>query len=151
MRLADIPKILWIIVLIASMISCKPGPKFFKTKLLKTDKAFSDYSKEHGMEAAFLKYFADDGVLLRKDMMPVEGLDNIKSLFEKFDDSTLQLTWEPINAIVSESGDLGYTYGIYTAIVGETEKKGTYVSIWQIGDEGEYKLVFDTGNEGIGN
>ena len=138
-------------MLIAFLNSCKPGPKFYKTKLLKTDKAFSDYSKEHGMEEAFLKYLADDGVLLRQNMMPVEGMENIKNLFDKFNDSDLQLTWEPINAVVSESGDLGYTYGIYRAIVGDIEKKGTYVSIWQIGDEGEYELIFDTGNEGIGD
>ena len=150
MRSTYFIKIFWIIVLITSLSSCKPGLKFYKTKLIKTDQAFSDYSKEHGMEEAFLKYLADDAVLLRKNMMPVEGLENIKSLFDRFDDSELQLTWEPMKAVVSESGDLGYTYGIYTAKVGDREQKGTYVSIWQIGENGEYELVFDTGNDGIG-
>ncbi|MFC2125846.1 hypothetical protein ACFLU5_13645, partial [Bacteroidota bacterium] len=82
---------------------------------------------------------------------PVKGLTTIKELYKKIDDSKFQFTWEPLDAIVSESGDLGYTYGIYTMITGEKENKGTYVSIWRIGENNEYELVFDTGNKGIGD
>ena len=103
------------------------------------------------MEKAFLNYMAEDAILLRENSMPVEGLDDIRDIYEKSDDSQFQLTWEPLNAFISESGDLGYTYGIYTLKSGEEESQGTYVSIWRIGMDGEYELVFDTGNKGIGN
>jgi len=150
MKLSEILIAVIIFIFISGICSCKHGKRFYKEKLIKTDQAFSNYSQEHGMEEAFLKYLAEDAVLLKGNRHPVIGIGNIKKLYQESDDSKIQLTWEPNEAIISESGDLGYTYGTYTLLLGDEVKRGTYVSIWRLGDDGNYELVLDTGNEGLG-
>ncbi len=118
-----------------------------------TDIDFSNYSKENGMEAAFMKYIADDGVLLRPYSRPVEGRENVKQLF-KDRDANFTLTWNPTFGAVSSSDDLGYSYGIYE-LSGKDEKGesytryGTYITIWRKDKDGNWKFVLDTGNPGL--
>lgn len=120
------------------------------TELIKVDKAFSTMCVEEGMNYAFIHYVADDGVMLRPNSMPVVGKTNIESLFRN-DDKDIKFTWKPLYGEVAKSGELGYTYGTYKIGVGESQQKGTYVSIWKKNTKGEWKFVLDSGNEGLGN
>lgn len=120
------------------------------TELIKVDKAFSTMCVEEGMNYAFIHYVADDGVMLRPNSMPVVGKTNIESLFRN-DDKDIKFTWKPLYGEVAKSGELGYTYGTYNFVVGESQQKGTYVSIWKKNTKGEWKFVLDSGNEGLGN
>lgn len=109
---------------------------------------FSNRSKEVGMKKAFLEYMNEDAVLLRPNKMPVVGamaVDFISSI----NDSSFSLTWHPEGANVSKSADMGYTYGIYTMQIGDSAYKGTYVTIWQKEENGNWKFLLDTGNDGI--
>jgi len=129
----------------SNMISCKE-------EILQTDREFSDYSVEHGMKKAFLEY-ADHGVvLLQQDRYPIIGKTRLDSLFRTFSDTSFTLSWEPLDALVSESCDLGYTYGIYkTTLNGSSQTtSGKYVSIWKKQDSGSWKYVLDAGNPGLG-
>ncbi len=47
-----------------------------KEVLKQTDLAFSDRSKQVGMNAAFLAFASDSSVLLRPYSMPVKGIDS---------------------------------------------------------------------------
>lgn len=117
--------------------------------LTQTDREFSALSLKKGMNYAFMEYIDDDGVMLRNNNMPIVGKRAVSKLFQN-DDSGFSLTWEPHQAVVAESGELGYTYGIYTLSTEGGVQKGTYVSIWQKDHEGNWKFVLDSGNEGIG-
>jgi ketosteroid isomerase-like protein len=133
-------------------ISCKKTGKIFSTgDLLKTDKEFSKMSETSGMHAAFLEYIATDGVILRNNSYPLKGKDSLMDLYSGTDDSSFTLTWEPLYESISSSGDLGYTYGTYTniEIKSGTISHGTYVTIWQKGEDGYWKFVLDTGTEGL--
>lgn len=121
-----------------------------KEELLQTDIAFSRLSKEQGRNRAFLEYMADDAVMLRTNHEPIKGKKTIKKLFDKEDDSGYTLTWKPLYADIAESGELGYTYGIYELKVDEVVEKGTYTSVWKKNKKGEWKFVLDTGNKGLG-
>jgi ketosteroid isomerase-like protein len=119
--------------------------------LLKTDREFSMMSAGVGMYRAFLFYAADSGVLLRDNSYPLVGRYALGSLFEKGTDSSFVLTWEPLYEKLSESGDLGYTYGVFTSkikISGSTAR-GTYVTIWQKQKDGSWKFVLDSGTQGL--
>jgi ketosteroid isomerase-like protein len=124
-----------------------------KAGILKADREFSDYSSKNGMKKA-LELFGDETmVMLRENSMPVVGKAAFNDLYKDFDDSRTTLVWEPLFADVSASGDLGYSYGIYTITVTSDSlktEKGTYLSIWKKDREGKWKFVVDTGNEGIG-
>jgi ketosteroid isomerase-like protein len=122
-----------------------------RAELLKTDKEFSAMSGEKGMKNAFLEYIDSNGVLLRPNVLPVAGADAVDYLIAT-NDTGYTMTWQPKNAAVAESGDLGYTYGTYAFIPKnkDTTLFGTYVSIWKKNAAGKWKFVLDSGNEGIG-
>ena len=124
-----------------------------KEALKQIDIEFSNLSLEKGMNFAFLSYAAHDGVLLRPNSYPIEGIDKIKeSLGDS--DTSFTLTWSPLYAAVSESLELGYTYGIYELTIKGKEAnpqvhKGTYLTIWKKDKYGNWKFVLDTGNAGL--
>ena len=120
------------------------------SEIVETDIAFSNMSRQVGMKKAFLQFMAKDGGLLRPGIPPIVGADAINYLSE-INDTSYTITWKPTHSDISKSRDLGYTFGIYELSVGDTIMKGTYVSIWKKQEDGTWKFVLDTGNQGIGN
>jgi ketosteroid isomerase-like protein len=118
-------------------------------EIMKTDREFSQMSQREGMKKAFI-YYADSAVvLLRSGYFPMHGTDAMEYL-QNINDSAFTLTWSPENAVMALSGDLGYTYGLYTYQASDTTFQGTYVSIWQKQADGNWKYILDTGNPGVG-
>lgn len=146
-----------LIITIISICSCseKKSPIADNTKdrisLLEADKSFSDLSAKSGMKAAFVEYIDSNGVLLRSDNVPIAGAMAIDYLIQ-FNDTGFNLIWQPHHAVVAKSGDLGYTYGIYSVTIpsSDTTIYGNYVHIWKKNLKGNWKFVLDSGNEGIG-
>ncbi len=121
-----------------------------KIALIKTDRSFSDMSVAKGMKTAFIEYIDSNGVLLKPNHLPIIGANAIDFLIAQ-EDSGYTLNWQPQNAFVAQSGDLGYTYGVYALHPKnmDTVFYGTYVSIWKKQGDGSWKFVLDSGNEGI--
>lgn len=120
--------------------------------LMITDRNFSDRSKEAGMQKAFLEFADDSAVILRENALPIVGKATLAESFSGIPDTGFVLTWEPLAGHISGSGDLGYTYGIFTTTInGDSSlRQGTYVTIWKKQEDGSWKWVLDTGNQGIG-
>jgi ketosteroid isomerase-like protein len=134
------------------MISCTKSSKQVPSGILmKADLDFSSLSVKEGMQKAFLTYFAESGVMLRDNAYPVMGRDSLISLFSIRKDTAFILAWKPVFEKIAESGELGYTYGIYTRTIKATGaiSKGTYVTIWEKQKDGTWKFVMDTGTEGL--
>ena len=123
-----------------------------RMRMMEADRAFSRLSEERGMNKAFLEYIDSNGLLLRPNHLPLLGADAIDFLIQQ-NDSAFTLKWEPKSGMVSESGDLGFTYGIYVLRPKQKDTLiyGNYVSIWKKQADGNWKFVLDSGNEGIGN
>jgi ketosteroid isomerase-like protein len=141
-----------IITLLLTNFSCTDKNKTVnKGILLQTDREFSSMSQREGMNKAFLHYVADSGVLLRNNSYPINGKERILDLFSSHSDTAFILTWEPIYEKISESGDLGYTYGISSLKVITTGEihRGTYITIWQKQQDDRWKFVLDTGTQGL--
>jgi len=143
-------------ILFILLVSCgtKVNTDEEKESLLQTDIAFSKRSIEVGNHQAFLEYASPDAVLLRDNSYPVVGKPALKKLYAELSDSSYRLTWKPSYGKVSESGDMGYTYGIYLLEVTKGEQKGqinqgTYCSIWEKNARGEWRFVLDTGTSGL--
>jgi ketosteroid isomerase-like protein len=141
-----------IIMIFIGILSCSKSPKNQNTGLLiQTDRDFSTMSVKQGMHKAFLNYVADEGVVLRNNSYPVKGKKLLEEKFATKSDSSFVLSREPLYEKLSESGDIGYTYGIHTStnkLTGEI-KKGTYVTIWQKQTDGSWKFVLDNSSEGL--
>lgn len=156
--MTDLRNLLLFPVLLFSLFfifSCKdkPTPAVVKEitidPIVDADIAFSDMSKEKGMKNAFIEYIDNEGLLLRPDHLPVKGADAIDFL-SQVDDSSYNLNWIPEGAQISTSGDMGFTYGIYTLKGEDTVFEGTYVNIWKKQPDGKWKFVMNTTNLGIG-
>lgn len=152
-------------ILLFIVISCTPKINMEQEKetLLQTDIDFSNRSLEVGNHQAFLEFASPDVVLLKPNSYPIIGKPALKQLYAELSDSNYRLTWKPSFARVSESGDLGYTFGIYLLEITEDKQKGqiqqgTYCSIWEKNanlpdgsQEGKWRFVLDTGNPGLDN
>jgi ketosteroid isomerase-like protein len=146
----------FIIILLLVFSACSmPGQEEVNTSQLalqeiqQADIDFSEFSRKHGMRKAFLEYIDDDGIMMRDNAMPLIGahaIDYITSM----NDSSISLTWEPRGGDVAESGDLGYTFGVYEMKDSINIQKGTYVTIWKKQPDGRWKFVLDSGNQGVG-
>jgi ketosteroid isomerase-like protein len=128
----------------------RSAPSGDVSQLLTADREFSAYSASNGRNAAFLKYASDEAVMLRPNGYPIEGMNSIKKMVTSVSDTAFTLTWEPMKGVLAESGELGYTYGIYTLTLKDAVRQGSYITIWKKVD-GKWKFVFDAGNEGLGN
>jgi len=140
------------IIILPGIFSCKKRSNDNTNGiLLKVDRDFSGMSQKEGMIKAFLYYAAEDGVILRTNSFPSKGRETLKEHFSGQSDTSFILSWEPLFEKISESGDLGYTYGIHTntdKLTGKTVR-GTYVTIWQRQTDGDWKFVLDTGTQGL--
>lgn len=144
------------LLLLLALYSCTGTDKYeqMKNELMEVDREFSKLSLEIGANQSFLAYIDDNCILLRPNRYPVIGREKIEEMYSKPDTSFI-LSWEPMAADVSSSGDMGFTYGTYTVQMDSPEgekvrKDGTYVTIWKKDKEGNWKFVLDTGNQGLG-
>jgi ketosteroid isomerase-like protein len=141
----------FIIILILTLSCVKNIKKQPSGVLLRTDREFSAMSVKEGMFKAFLFYIEEDGVILHNNSYPAKGKETLKDRFAGKSDTAFMLSWEPVYEKISESGDIGYTYGIHTntdKITGEITR-GTYITIWQKQADGNWKFVLDTGTQGL--
>ena len=118
-------------------------------ELMEADIAFANMSRQVGMKKAFLEYISDEGVLLRDDQYPLTGANSIDFL-SLVDDTGYSISWKPTKGYIAKSGDLGFTFGIYEVKVADTLIKGTYVHAWEKQADGNWKLLIDSSNQGVG-
>ncbi|MFA5974079.1 MAG: nuclear transport factor 2 family protein [Lentimicrobiaceae bacterium] len=141
------------VMMVAAFTACTQKKHIDSKILLDTDRYYSGLSAEKGMNAAFLAMFDSAGVKLQSKHMPIEGYEAIKAALMSQSDSTFTLTWEPMFAKISISGDMGYTYGTYKVTDKATDSisgEGTYTTIWMKKKNGKWKAMLDTGNPGLG-
>jgi ketosteroid isomerase-like protein len=151
-------RVLCILLVMVYCGSCrfkKPEPvsNYEKERLvlLDADRAFSKMSEEKGMKTAFLDYIDSNGVLLRPGYLPIIGADAVDFL-SQLPENEYNMKWEPMGGDVAKSGEMGFTYGTFkiTPRAKDTMIYGTYVSVWKKQADGSWKLVLDSGNEGVG-
>ncbi len=110
---------------------------------------FMKAAAEHG-SAGYMSYYADDAVEVPNGAAIISGKVNIAKTMGFLDDKSNHLSWTPVGADISASGDLGYTYGNYEfqspGQNGAQIEYGKYTSIWKKQKDGSWKVVLDMGN-----
>lgn len=143
-----------LLVMAIAFSACKNNIHPTDSKVLAdTDRFYSALSAEKGMNTAFLAMFDSAGVMLRANHVPIEGFSAIKTYLLSESDSSFILTWDPIFAKISASGDMGYTYGTYQIKDKASDSiagVGKYTTIWQKKSDGKWKAMLDAGNPGLG-
>ena len=141
-----------IILCTVTGLSCSTPPnikqkELWKQEIVQTEKDFSNLSVKEGIPKAFLTYAAEDAILKRGSTLVI-GFQEIKKRFENQELSSSILEWEPDFVDVSSSGDLGYTYGHYTAtstdsLGNKQESTGVFHTVWKRQEDGKWKFVWD--------
>lgn len=143
------PRLAWLLVFLLclgfnSICFAQSGPAV--ESLLQADRDFARMGKEKGLQEAFILFADPAAILLRDGTEPIRGLEAIKNSFAP-GISDILLVWEPEFAVVSESGDLGYTLGHHQTVDGEGKvlSKGSYTTFWKKNQDGEWKWTIDFG------
>lgn len=133
-------------------LSCNSSPsvknlKKWKAEIVETEKKFNDLAQNEGLVKAFETYAARDGVINRQRKI-IKGKTAIAEWYKKDVRPNETLTWKPDFVDVSNSGDLGYTYGtaVFTTIDSlgnKNERKGKFHTVWKRQANGSWRFVWD--------
>jgi len=111
--------------------------------LVQMERDFARAAATKGTRDAFLEFIADDGILFQPG--PING----KKFWTERQPRKGLLSWEPVFADVSRSGDLGYTTGPWEFRPNGADDKpvafGQYFTIWKKQSDGSWKFVLDRG------
>ena len=136
---------LLLVLTVSTMFSSARTPSMNPViaSLVEAEKEFAKTSISKGMREAFLANLSDDSILFRPG--PVAG----KKWMEDHPGKPGILSWEPIFADASRSGDMGYTTGPWEFRKQTLEEHpvayGHYVTIWTKPRFGSWKVVLDVG------
>ena len=100
----------------------------------------------------YFSFIGEDGIMMAPGQPLLEGHEKIRSVLQEFQALPgFKVTWEPQEALVSKSGDLGYT--IDKMLVNFNDENGDtvnqfqkVVSVWKKNEQGEWKMVIDIWN-----
>lgn len=102
------------------------------------ERAFAADGPKLGIKGSFLKHSAPDAIVIQP-----EPVNAHQSLSAQPDPAAPEpLTWWPLWAGISRSGDLGFTSGPFAI---EGEPRGWYFTVWQKQAGGGWKWIFDGG------
>jgi len=106
-------------------------------------------ASSNGIAQAFLFYAAEDAVLERNYVL-IKGKQSIADKLKKNNSNSMEVTlsWKPDFVDVSNSGDLGYTYGKYQyvsidSLGNKQESEGIFHTVWKRQKDGSWKYVWD--------
>jgi ketosteroid isomerase-like protein len=121
---------------------CFAQPDAALQSLVNEEKAFAQTSKDKSTKEAFISYMSDSGFIFQAG--PVLG----KKFWQEAEQGTDLLSWEPIFADISSSGDLGYTTGPWEFRTKRDDTNpvagGYYVSVWKK-ENSNWKVALDIG------
>lgn len=120
-----------------------------KRKLLDTDNAWASAAKVGDVNRV-MAFWSDDAINFFPGMSPAKGKEAIHQLVERNRSRAgFSLTWEPTEAKVAASGDLGYTYGTFTLTVSGSDgqpvsRGGSYMCVWEKTADGRWQCALES-------
>lgn len=131
-------------------VSCAPTVNVEQEKaaLMAADKEWSESTKD---AAKFVGVLASDGSVLMHGMPRISGESDVRAAYAQMSGAPgFALTWTADRAIVSASGDVGYTAGSSSMTMNNAAgvasvEKGKYVTVWKKVN-GAWKVVEDISN-----
>ncbi|MEM1339640.1 MAG: DUF4440 domain-containing protein [Bacteroidota bacterium] len=144
-----------ILVLLAVMASCQNhviDQKAEAERLMELSPEWAKAAVDGDPEKA-VSFWADDAIVISQNEPALKGIDSIRAMVNRsMQIPGFEIGWEPQEAFVSQSGDLGYVliknYMKFPAVslgnVPIVYNKG--VEIWKKREEGSWKNVVDIFN-----
>jgi ketosteroid isomerase-like protein len=111
-----------------------------RSNLIDLERAFAAAAVSQGLVAAYMPTVCDDVRFMRMGKFPVKGVSDLTTALSQTDGV---LTWRAVHCDLSQSADLGYTFGVSRLVVGDTVTKFSYAHIWRKGADGLWRLALD--------
>lgn len=119
------------------------------SRLLERDRAWAAAASAGKDVEGVLAFWTDDARVVTASDPTVQGKTAIRGMVERgFATPGFHVTWTPVHAEVSSSGDLGYTRGTNEFTLpnksgGTTKLAGRYLTVWRRGADGVWRCVED--------
>jgi ketosteroid isomerase-like protein len=121
-----------------------------RDRLMDVDRQFSAEAQVIGVVAAFDKYMLEDAKYLVNGGGVAKGRHAILEVLAGSPEGAT-LRWEPVEAFLAASHDLGVTWGRYVYEVPSEEGQtvvghGKYTTVWKRDAAGDWRFILDIGN-----
>lgn len=151
MKTINFFKSVLLILLITIIVSCqreKIDTKAEGEKLMQASREWSKAAEARDIEKT-LTYWTDDAVVISAGESELKGKQAIRGMVEgSIKDPNFRISWEPISADISESGDMGYL--LENAKITTKDSSGNAkvqnfrtVTIWKKQNDRTWKNVVD--------
>ena len=135
-----------------ALAACSPGGRAAADpeQLKQADLAFARATAERSLDG-FSSFLAQDVMSLRPNLPVVKGRQQLTGLWAPMlNDPARSITWQPLDAGISDDGSMGFTLGSYEVTKNGPEGRsvagtGKYVTIWKKQPDGAWKVAFDSG------
>jgi len=116
-------------------------------ELMEMDLKFGAASATRGLEG-WLSFFAEDASIFPPGKGIITGIEKIREFYDASGFDPKSLSWKPVKAEISSSGDMGYTMGYWEikADGAASSASGKYVTVWKKHKDGSWKVAADIGN-----
>ncbi len=132
-----------LLVLVASLALAQGAPAPDAQKLIDNEHAFATDVAAHGVREGFLRWLAPTGIVFGP------GPVNAIKFYKARKPLPTRLAWYPVKAVMSASGDMGWTTGPWDWRSDSTKTKaeasGDFVTVWRRQGDGSWKAAFDGG------
>jgi ketosteroid isomerase-like protein len=122
----------------------KPDLAQLRQQVADTERAFARTMADRD-HSAFTSFLSDEAVFL-SGTTSLRGKKQIADLWKRhYKEPGAPFSWEPQHVVVLDSG----TLALSTGPVREPSGKliGTFTSIWRLDASGNWRIIFDKGNE----
>lgn len=148
----------WFALMLAassSALAMTPAPAAHKAacEVWQRELAFAQSVQQHDA-AAFARHLAPDAVFDANTGKPTHGAAVIGQHWaEIIAGKTVHLDWYPQHVVATSDGALAYSSGSYlfenpTPAARQRYVIGKFATTWRRGSDGEWRVVFDGGDEG---
>jgi len=123
-------------------------------ELLKTDRAWSTLAAANGPVDSVVAYWTSDARVILAGQPVLVGTDAIRQMIVGTRSIPgFHISWTPDSAVISPSGDFGYTYGTNRITAPDSTGKlrtaeGRYITVWRKEPDGRWRCSADISNEG---
>ncbi|MCA4900986.1 MAG: YybH family protein [Bacteroidota bacterium] len=136
-------------VAIATLVACEPKPDLKKAAkdIRQAEEEFAKLADEKGVAVGFYEFAAEEAVINRGGL--IKGRDAIKAFYDPIEKAGTKFKWSPDTVVVSESGEMGYTYGKYQHFEKDSlgnlkvASSGIFHTVWKKQKDGSWKYVWD--------
>lgn len=129
-------------LLIAALLAAslaQAAPPADVAPVVEAERAFARDAQTGGVNAAFLRHSAPDGIVFQPGPVPAKAALAARPI------PPIPLNWWPVYAGIAASGDLGFTTGPFVAGSGERKGHGWYFTIWRRQPDGSWRWLLDHG------